>query len=176
MYRTWGRAWFRERWHQPRGAAAETTLLRESSLSRDLQTCRGGLGLTWVALVLEPFISDLWVRSLAHTTYHANLYTGGYLSHPRLVSEAQSAARRAGALTQRLCREETAQQQNRGRNRTCVGGKSVPFWTPWDLQEAHELLVQKPRGPILHLPRPEATATQTHCSIAHSRGQQLQDV
>ena len=109
MYRTWGWAWFREWWHQPRGAAAEITLLRESLLSRDLRTCRGGLGLTWVALVLEPFISDLWVSSLAQTTYHANLNTGGYLSHPLLVSEAQSAARRAEALTQRLCREETAQ-------------------------------------------------------------------
>lgn len=102
-------AWFREWWNQPRGAAAETTLLRESSLSRDLRTGRGGLGLTWVVLVLEPFISDLWVKSLAHTTYQANLNTGGYLSHPLLVSEVQSAARKAGALTQRLCRKETAQ-------------------------------------------------------------------
>ena len=64
--------WFREWWSQPWGTAAETTLLRESSISRDLRTCRGGLGLTWVALVLELLISDLWVRSLAHTTYHAN--------------------------------------------------------------------------------------------------------
>ena len=87
----------------------------------------------WVALVLELLISDLWVRSLAHTTYHANPNTGGYLTHALLVSEAQPAARRAarraGAVTQRLCREETAQCQNRGRNCTHVGGKSVPFRT-----------------------------------------------
>lgn len=86
--------------------------------------------MTWVVLVLEPFISDLWVRSLAHTTYHANPNTGGYLTYPLLVSEAQPAARRAEVVTQRLCREETAQRQNRGRNCICVGGKSVLFRTP----------------------------------------------
>ena len=90
-------------------------------ISRDFRTFRGSLGLTWVALVLEPFISDLWVRSLAHTTYHANPNTGGYLTHPLLVSEAQPAARRAGDVTQGLYREETAQNQKRGRNCTRVG-------------------------------------------------------
>lgn len=70
----------REWWNQSRGAAATTTLPRGSSVSRDLRTRRGVLGWTWVALVLEPLISNSWVRNLAHTTYHANPSTCGYLT------------------------------------------------------------------------------------------------
>lgn len=70
----------REWWNQSRGAAATTTLPRGSSASRDLRTRRGVLGWTWVALVLEPLISNSWVRNLAHTTYHAIPSTCGYLT------------------------------------------------------------------------------------------------